>query len=306
MSAVRARRPGRQPAKRKLSRTRPSAPQGALPRLIALKMAHRRGAAPVVTGKSLAVALAGAVLFGGAAIAGAAWLGQGLFDAREAFARSADGAAAGAGFTIGKVEISGVSGARADEVRALIAPPGRKSILSLDPHDVQARVQSLDWVEHVSVTRLWPSTLRVHVTRRQAFARWQENGHISLIDANGERLFAERAADYGDLPLVVGAGAGPAAEPLLRALEDLPQLRAHLSALVRVGERRWNVQLSNGATVELPEENPQAALAQLEHLQASHDLLDRPVAEMDLRAPGRLAVRVTPPLEGAPAADGGA
>jgi cell division protein FtsQ len=257
-----------------------------------------------VTGKSLVLALTGAVFFVGAGIAGAAWLGSSLFDAREAFARTADAAAANAGFAIAHVEIApmpnapAITDARAAEVSALIAPEGRRSILSLDPEDVKARIESLDWVAAARVRRLWPSTLRVEVERRQSYARWQEDGVISVIDVNGERLLAERAADHPDLPLVVGVGAGPAAEPLLIALEELPQVRARLKALVRVGDRRWNLELQNGATIALPEEGAPQALAQLEALQAEHALLDRPLAQLDMRAPGRLTVRVHPALEG--------
>jgi cell division protein FtsQ len=100
------------------------------------------------------------------------------------------------------------------------------------------------------------------------------------------------------LPLVIGRGAGPAAQPLLSALEGLPELRARLHSLVRVGDRRWNVELVNGATIALPQEGAVEALARLERLQAEYALLDRPLAQLDMRAPGRLAVRVHPALAG--------
>ena len=277
-----------------------------MPRLAAIKLSGGLSVDDAqVSGKSLALALTGLFLFCGAAIAGAAWLGASLFDAREAFARTADASAAQAGFTITHLEIAAMahtaplSPARMQEVRAMIVPEGRHSIISLDPDDVKARVESLDWVASARVRRLWPSTLQVDVARRQAYARWQEDGEVAVIDSNGERLLAERAADHPELPLVVGEGAGPAAEPLLVALEALPQVRSHLKALVRVGDRRWNLQLTSGATVALPEVGAPLALAELESLQGRYRLLDRPVAAIDLRTPGRLAVRVSPELAGA-------
>lgn len=302
MPAVRARRPGRaaipETGKKRSRRAPPPPPQG-IPRLAAIKLSGGLSGDDInVSGKSLGLALAGLVLLLGASVAGAAWLGSSLFDVREAFARTADAAATHAGFSIDTIQISGVSGARAQEVRAQIVPDGRHSLLSLDPADVQARVESLDWVEHARVERFWPSTLKVIVERRQAYARWQEDGVISVIDANGERLLADRVADHSDLPLVVGAGAGPAAQPLLVALEELPQVRERLKALVRVGDRRWNVQLNSGTKIALPEETPAQTLALLEDLQTRHRLLDRPVAEIDLRAPGRMAVRIHPQLAG--------
>ena len=309
MAAMRARRPGREPPEpphKQRRRGRQPPPAEQLPRLAAIRLSGGLHAGDAqVSGKSLVLALTGAVLFCGAAIAGAAWMGSSLFDAREAFARAADASAANAGFDIDAIEVSGVAGARAQEIRELVVPEGRRSILSLDPSDVKARLEGLDWVASAKVRRLWPSTLRIEIERRQAYARWQENGEIAVIDYNGERLLAERAADHPELPLVVGAGAGPAAEPLLIALENLPQVRARLKALVRVGERRWDVELVSGTTIALPEAEPAAALARLEALHLRRGLLDRPLALIDMRAPGRLAVRVHPALAGGPSPHAG-
>ena len=52
--------------------------------------------------------------------------------------------------------------------------------------------------------------------------------------------------------------------------------------------------MNNGADVMLPEGAEIQALAKLAELQASHSLLDRPLAVVDLRLPDRLVVR--PPL----------
>ena len=291
------------PPRRRRNHAPPPPPPRNVSRLALIKMnGGITGGENNLSGRSLIIGLSAAVFFTGAAIAGAAWMGNSLFDVREAFNRAADNAFAQAGFGIDTVEVAGVTGARADEVRALIVPEGRQSILSLDPQDVRARIESLDWVDHAQVRRLWPSTMQVYVERRQAYARWQEDGEIAVIDINGERLLAERAADHAELPLVVGAGAGPAAQPLLIALEDLPRVRSRLSALIRVGERRWNLELASGATVALPGEGAPQALAQLEALDRTHHLLDRPVAQMDLRTPGRLSVRVGAPLAGGPLA----
>jgi cell division protein FtsQ len=313
MAAMRARRPTRGGGadngngRNKRSSQRNAPVRDPMPRLAAIKLEGIGPADVAVSKRGFATMAIGALLFTGAAIAGATWIGGSLFDAGQAFERSADSVAAGIGFRIDDIQVAGVSGARADEIRALVQPDGRHSLLAVDPETVKAQVESLDWIQDAKVRRLWPSTLQIDVERRQAFALWQEDGEIAVIDANGERLLAERAADHPNLLRVVGRGAGPAAEPLLMALEELPQVRERVRALVRVNDRRWNVELKSGATVELPEEGAVVALTHLESLQAEHRLLDRPVAQLDMRTPGRLAVRVLPPLAGGPvAAAGGA
>lgn len=306
MAAVRARR-GRaaEPARGKRRKPAPMPAYENMPRLARIKLSGGLSTGDVqVTPKSLVVALAGAVLFVGIAVASAAWLGSSLFDAREAFARSADSAAATAGFDIDELEVAALPGgpaitqARENEVLALIVPEGRRSILSLDPDEVRARVESLDWVASARVRRLWPSTLKVEVERRQEYALWEEDGQVSVVDINGERLLAERAVDHPNLPRIIGRGAGPAAEPLLVALESLPDVRSRLVQMERVRGRRWDIELQSGAIVALPQEGAPEALARLEALHARYALLDRPVRQLDMRTPGRLAVRVHPALAG--------
>ncbi|MBY0562565.1 MAG: cell division protein FtsQ/DivIB [Hyphomonadaceae bacterium] len=312
MAAMRARRPGRGDGRG--ARRSSHAPSfESVPRLARIKLSGGLGPSDVhVNGKSLAYAITGVVLFFGAAAVGATWLGSSLFDANEAVTRSSDAAAARIGFAIGEIKVeqmpdtAPITEARASEVRRLVTPEGRHSILALDPDVVKAQVEALDWVASARVRRLWPATVIIEVERRQEYAIWDDGETVSVIDANGERLSTEAAADHPELIRVVGADAGPASPPLLAALEGLPNLRARIVHIARVNDRRWNLKLRSGAVVALPENGAPEALARLEQLHIAYALLDRPVTRLDMRAPGRLAVRVRPALEGGPFVAGGA
>ncbi len=311
MASVRARRAARAAEPPRRGR-RPAAPPPSfdgMPRLARIKLSGGLSSDDVpVNSKSLALGLTGVVIFIGIAVAGATWLGSSLFDAREAFARSADAVAANVGFEIAEVEVDRmphalpISDARKQEVRTLIRGGDSRSILAADPQEVRARIENLDWVAQARVRRLWPSTLRIEVERRQEYAVWENEGRRSVIDVNGEALAAADANDFPDLVRVVGAGAGPAAPPLLDALEGLPEVRERTAQLVRVNDRRWSLELVSGLEIALPDEGAAEALVRLEHLQKRYALLDRPIAALDMRAPGRLAVRIHPELAGGPRA----
>jgi cell division protein FtsQ len=299
MASVRARR--RRYHDDSYRREPPPKPRGT-PRLAAIQL---DGAfqAPKVTRKGAMLSLAGAALLLGVSVAGAAWIGGSLFDVREAATQAGDSAVASAGMRLKPAIITDWSGrrldgSRAEEVRALVERAGGRSLMAADPQKLRAEIEALDWVARARVSRLWPATLQIRIERRREMARWQENGAVSVIDAAGERIFAARAVDHLDLPLVVGEGAGPAAAPVLAALERYPEVRSRARAFVRVGARRWDLKLKSGATIALPEANPSLALAALEGLHMRHDLLDRPVDRIDMRAPGRLAVRLNPTLAG--------
>ena len=60
---------------------------------------------------------------------------------------------------------------------------------------------------------------------------------------------------------------------------------------MRVGGRRWNLQLDNDIDVALPEDDPTAAWRRLAQLERSDGMLEREIQAVDLRLPDRLVVR---------------
>jgi cell division protein FtsQ len=164
-------------------------------------------------------------------------------------------------------------------------------ILGFSVEAARQRIESLSWVEHVAVERRLPGTIYVAVTERRPFAIWQTQGKFVLIDRDGQTVTNEDVAAFGELPLVVGNGAPPHAAALLDQLAQTPDIRDRVAAMVRVGDRRWNLQLKNGMIVMLPEGHEDAALKRLHDLQTSQTLLDRPLISIDMRLPDRLAVR---------------
>ncbi len=172
-------------------------------------------------------------------------------------------------------------------------------ILGFSLEGARQRIETLSWVDHVAVERRLPGTLVVSLTERRPFAIWQNQGKFVLIDRDGQVVANENVAAFGTLPLVVGTGAPEAATTLLDALTALPALKSRMVAAVRVGERRWNLQLKNGIEVMLPEGAAPVALAKLMELENTQALLDRPLAVVDMRLPDRLVVRPQAPAAAA-------
>lgn len=177
-------------------------------------------------------------------------------------------------------------------------------MLGFSLQGARERIETLSWVEHAAVERRLPGTLIVSLTERRPFAIWQNQGKFVLIGRDGQVVANEDVAAFGDLPLVVGAGAPQYATALLDALSDQPALKSHVLAAVRVGERRWNLRLKNGADVMLPEGAEAVAIAKLAELQNTQALLDRPLAVVDMRLPDRLVVRPQPNPAATPAPGG--
>ena len=165
-------------------------------------------------------------------------------------------------------------------------------ILTLDLAAARTRIEAIQWVAHATVARRLPGRIVVRLDERSPFAVWQHDGRFVLIDREGNIVTDSDVAAFArDLPLVVGTGAPATAAAIIDALNRQPSLWPKVSAIVRVGARRWNIHTSNGCDVLLPEGAEGPALAKLVRLQASDRVLDRPLAAIDLRLPDRLTLR---------------
>ena len=234
--------------------------------------------------------LTGAVVLGFATLYGIQALGDGA-SLRE---RIGD-VAATLGLRVSNVIVEGRSKTPEPMLRAALGIRPGEPILSYSLSEARQRLESIKWVETATVERRLPATIVVRLVERRPFAVWQSEGKFLLVDRDGDIVAdSDVAAFSGQLPLVVGPGAPAAAAALMDMLTTQPDLQKRVVAAVRVGERRWNLRMNNGADVMLPEGAEIQALARLAELQASHALLDRPLAVVDLRLPDRLVVRPPP------------
>jgi len=252
---------------------------------------RRRKAAPRWVRPTLRAAAA--VAAAAAAIGGPVWLWQSGSAAvlaekgRDALvARSA-----AMGFTVQEVLLEGrVHEAREAVTRAVGLTRG-DPILGFDPAAARARLIALPWVRDAAIERRLPGSVRIRIEERRPLALWQRNGRLALIDDEGAVVTDRNLGAFRHLLIVVGADAPRHAATLVAMLSAEPALARRAEAAVRVGKRRWNVRLSGGVEVRLPETDAHAAWHRLARLDAQHRLLARDLRVIDMRLPDRLIVR---------------
>ena len=208
-----------------------------------------------------------------------------------------------AGFGIEKITIRGLERLSEDVIREALGLTANNTSLLFDTQSAKHRLEALPWVKRARVMRLLPDALEVTVEEREPFVLWQRAGEIFVADREGRVLTIFDGLTFGDLPLVVGEGAPEAAGDLFLALERHGTVRSELKAAVRVAARRWDLVLKSGVKILLPEEGLPAALNALADVDGSGGLLERGVAQIDLRLPDRVTVRAPEAL--APTNDDG-
>ena len=215
------------------------------------------------------------------------------------FGALVEAATAAAGFGIRSIRISGQQ--QTDEGTILTALGVHKgsSMLFFNAEAARRRVEAGPWVERAAVRKLFPDTLEVVVHERRAFARWQHDLAVSVIDRSGKVLSRQVPETLSGLPLVAGAGAAERAAALFEIIDRHPFLSARLNAASLIAERRWMLLFDNGVRVQLPEKGVAAAVAELAALERDRNILDLDIVGIDLRFSDRIFIRVRPELAAA-------
>jgi cell division protein FtsQ len=235
---------------------------------------------------ALLVVASGVVVAVGSAVRSALPSGSTLAGLREKLGK----ATADTGLRVQEVVIEGRANTPEPLLRAAIGVSKGDPILGFSVEQARERIETLSWVEHATVERRLPGTVVVYLQERRPFAIWQNQGKFLLVDRSGQ-VVNQDVSQFRKLPLIVGTGAPAAASVLLDALTDRPALSEKVAASVRVGERRWDLHMTSGVEVMLPEGHEAAALDRLIALQQDHAVLDRPLAAIDMRLPDRLVLR---------------
>jgi len=210
--------------------------------------------------------------------------------------------AAGTGIGVKRVTVEGQQNTTDADITAALGAGPDTMMLSFDTDAAKQRLESVPWIRHAQVMRLLPSTLQVVIEERTPYAVWQKKGKTYVVDDQGVVLAPALPQAYPELPLVVGEGAAKHAAALYAALKPYGDLRRKMLAALRVGDRRWTLKLRSGLEIMLPDDNLEVALKSLTKLEAEHGVLERDVADVDLRLLDRVTVRLRETADAAPPA----
>ena len=142
------------------------------------------------------------------------------------------------------------------------------NFFSVRLEDVKRGFESMPWVRHANVRRVWPNGLIVTIEEQKPFGTWGGSDSHILMNIHGE-LFAGRTSDLGDgIQLIDFYGPEDASKEVLRLYEKANAWFKPWDAEVKnltLSERyAWHVKLSNGMKVEFgrDEENSDKTLTE--------------------------------------------
>lgn len=196
-------------------------------------------------------------------------------------------------FMVHSMQIEGASEVVAKGLRMMLPVDLPASSFDIDLAKLREKVRMLDAVEAVELRITPGGVLSAVVTERVPVIMWRHARGLELLDKTGHRVASVTTRDVRkDLPLIAGEGAERAAPEALALIDAAGPVLPRLRGLERISERRWDLVLDKGQRIMLPEEGALRALERVIAMDKAQHLLDRDVADIDLRHPLRPVLRI--------------
>ena len=205
-------------------------------------------------------------------------------------------------FAIRVITIDGDVGRNSvSTIRANAAPRLAGNFLTLDLAAVRRAFESVPWVRHAVVQRVWPNRLKVRLEEHRPVALWGggEPGSEKLVNSFGE-VFEANVGDVEDDTLPTLEGPDGSSAHVLAMHDKLSRpfalLQARLDALHLSGRGSWQATLDTGAVVEIGRGSDEEAVARtmrfVTTVRQVTSRYQRPLEYADLRHADGYAVRL--------------
>lgn len=171
------------------------------------------------------------------------------------------------GFTVKEIVVKGRQRISKAQLLEAIQVRHGDSIWKHPLINIKKKVQEIPWVHTAVIQRMLPHTLVLTLVEKIPLAIWQHQGTKKVIDQEGQVIQGISSASFKDLPVITGAHA----PKYFRALYE--QMQRHWKGSPIKGASflrscRWNLYLSNGQIIMLPETSHdyEAAFKRLEEV----------------------------------------
>ena len=194
-------------------------------------------------------------------------------------------------FLINLIKIDGVNHRISNEIRSVMNLDLPISSYDFDLENIKSKVQLMNIVETANLF-IADNIIHVEILERKPSIIWLNNDNLEILDANGISISSVNSRQkHLNLPLIAGQGANKHVKEALFIYHHNLIFSEQLIGLVRVGNRRWNMDLINNRRVMLPSEGVNKALKKMIELNFVYEFSSKNFNVLDFRNINRVIIR---------------
>jgi len=159
---------------------------------------------------------------------------------------------------INQIKISGLNNLESNNIFEKINNLNLKSIFFLKRKDLVNILKSNTLVENYEIFKIYPSSLKINITKTNFLAKINNNGKIYLVGSNGK--LSKNNFSGEKLPFIFGK---PSVIEFLKFKDEIDLSKVPYDQIKNIfffPSKRWDLELKNGILLKLPINNITASL----------------------------------------------
>jgi cell division protein FtsQ len=198
-------------------------------------------------------------------------------------------------FPLEEIRLEGVVNSDVEQTLDTINIDKGVNLLTIDLESVKKNLLLLPWIRSVRVKRIYPNTLSVNLIEKIAVCMGKGENRLHLLDEYGAHIKLLEAKDPLVFPVVITPERSRDKQAKIVWLVNLlgrhPWIKERISEAVGFAGNRWVLYTKKGVKLLLSADADNE-LELLMRLQKRYNILNRQVRQIELRIPGRIAVRM--------------
>ncbi len=197
------------------------------------------------------------------------------------------------GLRIDKLQITNATKLQEEEVYQALAIDMPTSIILIDREELREKMSKFDEIGDAKFRFGFNGSLYIDLAPRIPEMIYYDGSMMTTVDHEGHRVeVLQSRTDRKSLFVISGEGALEASDEALTLIRVLKPYASQIRGLVRMGARRWDIVLVNGARLMLPEKNAFEALSLILKQHQANDVLNRNIKAFDMRNPAQPILRL--------------
>jgi len=190
---------------------------------------------------------------------------------------------------IKSVIITGCVNTTEDNIRSLVNVKTGDLITSINVKSIEENVKTNPWIANSHVFIDYPNDLKIEVIEKTPVAVVRQGNEKIIVNEKGDLLTKENVEKFKELPVIKSKKENVA--EIMEYMKTQPYFYEEWISAELVNNRRWNIIISNGIEVKLPEENVIEALDKLNELRLKGQLFNYDVRSIDMRLSDRITLK---------------
>lgn len=191
-----------------------------------------------------------------------------------------------------KIEVYGTNTKLKQEIQQTLHSLINTKMSEVDIWKIKSKVLEDSKINNASVAKVFPNTVSVKVIEKKPFFIWQNNNDEFFIVNTEDRIVRKaKISEYKNYILIKGKDLSIKASDDIRFyIYSSNYLLNKVSTIEYVGYR-WDVLLSNGILIKLPELNVKKAIQLILQTDKKYQVLNRKISYIDARIENKLFIK---------------